>query len=185
MSFTQGRQVLTLLTPHYKERQGKIFRWGSQSSHGSEADQAAHPAVLPTEGRPKTTSSQAQVQRLVLSELQEENSCQKKDTAQDLLQRLRFLPDLSQVSHEVPVLSFHLLSEASGGDTEQDKKPWQHARLAGCDLQDHLGNCAGHHFLGKTPVPQTKETFKLVSRRCGRKWVQQLMDMSTLTPWDV
>ena len=70
MSFTQGRQVLTLLTPHYKERQGKTFRWGSQSSHGSEADQPAHPAVLPTEGRPKTTSGQAQVQRLVLSELQ-------------------------------------------------------------------------------------------------------------------
>lgn len=109
------------------------------------------------------------VQRLVLWVAGRKLMCQKTDTAQDLLQRLRFLPDLSQVSHEVPVLSFHLPSEASGGDTEQDKRPWQHAPLVGCDLQDHSGNCAGHHFLGKTPVPQTKETFKLVSRVCGKK----------------
>lgn len=127
-----------------------------QLSYQQREDQRLHPV------RPKCRD-------LYSLSCKEENSCQKKDTAQDLLQRLRFLPDLSQVSHEVPVLSFHLLSEASGGDTEQDKKPWQHARLAGCDLQDHSGNCAGHHFLGKTPVPQTKETFKLVSRRCGRK----------------
>lgn len=80
------------------------------------------------------------------------------DIAQGQLQKLRFfLPGLSPVTHVVPVLSFHLPSEASGGDTEQGKKPWQHAQLICYDLQDHLGNYADHHFLGKTPVHQTKD----------------------------
>lgn len=96
-----------------------------------------------------------------------------------------FLPDLSQVSHAVPVLSFHPPLEASGGGRGLGRMPWRHARSICCDLQGHSGSYAGHHFLGKTPIPKQKRLFTMclgcgISRLTHYIWASNSL---TCTRW--
>lgn len=67
-------------------------------------------------------------------------------------------------------------------DTEQDKRPWQHAPLAAVICRITQAVVLVVSLLEKTPVPQTRETFKLVSRRCGRNECISSWQCSTLTP---